>query len=52
MNTYILTFHNPKPPSEIKIGYTLAKVENTSQGATIPRNMDIWKNHAQGNQYV
>ena len=26
-NTYILTFNNPKPPPEIKIKYTLAKVE-------------------------
>ena len=26
-NTYILTFNNPKPPLEIKIGYTVVKVE-------------------------
>ena len=26
-NTYILTFTNPKPPLEIKIGYTVVKVE-------------------------
>ena len=27
MNTYTHTFNNPKPPPQIKIGYTLAKVE-------------------------
>ena len=26
-NTYILTFNNPKTPLEIKIGYTVVKVE-------------------------
>ena len=26
-STYILTFNNPKPPLEIKIGYTVVKVE-------------------------
>ena len=26
-NTYVLTFNNPKPPLEMKIGYTVVKVE-------------------------
>ena len=26
-NTYILTFNNPKPPLDIKIGYTVVKVQ-------------------------
>ena len=43
-NTYILTFNHPKPPPEIKIGYTLAKVEkyiaNPSQ--KVPQLSEIW----------
>ena len=32
-NTYILTFNTPQIPKELKIGYTIAKVETYSQSA-------------------
>ena len=48
-NTYILTFNNPKPPLEIKIGYTVVKVETYIPN---PRNMDTWSSTAQENKCV
>ena len=52
ISTYIITFNTPKPPSNHKIGYMIAKVETLFPVATTVKILGTTKVGAQEREYV